>query len=76
MRQGGRGRIRVRRDEALLLREELSMIRHRTVIRRADAKDSGAGTEEFQHRINIINKIEDEVERTIEEMGWLEAESS
>jgi hypothetical protein len=70
MRIGGKGRIRVNRDQALLLSAELSDIRHRLVIRRADARDKGEDLASYQFNIKTIGEIQEEVGRTIEEMGW------
>jgi hypothetical protein len=71
MRAGGKGRIRLNRDQAILLDIELSEIRHRLVIRRADARDRGESLSAFQNDIRLVSELQDEVSRTIEEMGWI-----
>jgi len=69
-----KGRIRLNREQADYLLETLHSDRHRTVVRRAAARDGGADKDEmygWNRKIELIDDIEGEVVRTITEMGWI-----
>jgi hypothetical protein len=64
------GRIRLREDQAQLLLEVLSERRHRTIVRRADAKERGEDTHPYNRIVLRIDNILSELRRTMQEMGW------
>ena len=65
------GRMRLREEQALVLREMLGEARHRLVIRRADAKDNGEDYSAYQKGIKIVTDMSDELERMMLDEGWL-----
>lgn len=66
-----KGRIRLTMEQAETLREILNENRHRLVIRRAGARDKGEDLAGFQIRIGVVSSIQDELDRTSREMGWI-----
>jgi hypothetical protein len=76
MRTGGKGRIRVNRDQALALEIILNDARHKLVVNRAVARDlGGQDLSDYQYHIKVVSDIQDELRRTIEEQGWLDESS-
>lgn len=74
MNTGPKGRVRVSRDQALLLSSLIAEARHRLVIRRADARDKGEDLHPWQIQIALVSDVQEEVDRTIGEMGWTTSE--
>lgn len=64
------GRIRVRRDQADFLLGTLNELRHRLIIRRADAKSRGEETYPHNRMIDQVDGVLSELHRTMEEKGW------
>ena len=67
------GRIRISTaEDADLLHEMVRAERHRSVVRRADAKERGEadGVSAFNRRIERIGRFEEELDRMMDEMGW------
>jgi hypothetical protein len=69
-----KGRVRLNREQALVLSSLLAEARHRLVIRRADARDRGDDLHPWQVKIAIVSDVQEEVDRTIGEMGWTTSE--
>jgi hypothetical protein len=65
------GRVRVDEISANWLLDVLNEKRHRLVILRADAKASGQGTWDFQRELHTLDRLKDELERTMAEKRWL-----
>jgi hypothetical protein len=66
-----KGRIRLNMEQADILTEILSEYRHRLVARRADARDKGEDLSGWQERIQVVSSMQDELDRTSREMGWI-----
>jgi hypothetical protein len=66
-----KGRIRLNRDQALLLEQLLAEERHRAVITRAQFKSAAMAEDvtKSNRYIESIERIQDEVNRTIDE-SW------
>jgi len=64
------GRIRLNQEQAYLLNQMLMEMRHRLVIRRADARDRGWDLLPFQRDIKIVSEMQEELARTMDEMRW------
>jgi len=67
------GRIRVTRVEAEFLHELFGETRHRLVVRRADAKNRGEDLAEFQLKISVVTRLQQELERAEQDMdeSWM-----
>lgn len=65
------GRIRLTSDQAGALTAILNETRHRLVVRRADARDKGEDLTTWQESIKLVSSIQDELDRTSREMGWI-----
>jgi hypothetical protein len=70
MRTANSGRVRVTQAQADFLLITLNATRHRLVIRRAEAKSRGEETYSYNREIERLDSIKDELDRTMEEMGW------
>lgn len=64
------GRIRLERDQALLLQTILQSERHLLVIERARLKGLGEPVAEWNKHITKVSRVIDEVGRLLEEKGW------